>query len=294
MSTHSKNINILIKIDKREAHSKKKNNKKYKFDLIDLLTSSFEDIKIKNVDVSISIETMELGDIEIDLTDNDGNITDRLVIIERKTLNDLISSINDGRYREQKVRLLENAHKFINTPMYIIEELVQYAGKSKVTINSNAKGSETHMSKLMAAVTNTLLRDKLQVLMTKSLIGTVDLIISMVKSYGNHLDKIMVSKDKTSDKIVSKERKEKSLTESKKKFMDADLCYKQMLMSITGVSYEKANNIMDKYGTMQKLIMVYENTEESKRPLLLSKIDINGRKLGPVLSKRIYSVLYDT
>ena len=60
--------------------------------------------------IYISKEQLELGDIRI--------ISDNIdFIYERKTMNDLLSSIKDGRYKEQKHRLLSN-HKNIN---YIIE-----------------------------------------------------------------------------------------------------------------------------------------------------------------------------
>jgi len=51
----------------------------------------------------IEISTLDIGDIHI--CDNSNNI---LVIFERKTIPDLLSSIKDGRYSEQSLRLSEN------------------------------------------------------------------------------------------------------------------------------------------------------------------------------------------
>ena len=51
----------------------------------------------------IEITTLDIGDIHI--CDDSNNI---LVIFERKTIPDLLSSIKDGRYSEQSLRLSEN------------------------------------------------------------------------------------------------------------------------------------------------------------------------------------------
>ena len=51
-------------------------------------------------EIHIKVEMLPLGDIIIsDDEDND------LIIIERKSINDLIASIKDGRYEEQSYRL---------------------------------------------------------------------------------------------------------------------------------------------------------------------------------------------
>ena len=56
----------------------------------------------------ISYENLELGDI---LVKYDNEL---LLIIERKTLSDLASSVKDGRYKQQKIRLLNNFPKHKN------------------------------------------------------------------------------------------------------------------------------------------------------------------------------------
>lgn len=93
---------MIIKIDYREKELEeiilniKNNNKKY------------DNIKIKR-------ENLYLGDII--LCDNNNN---EVVIIERKKLNDLASSICDGRYKDQSQRLEEcNLHN--HNIFYLIE-----------------------------------------------------------------------------------------------------------------------------------------------------------------------------
>lgn len=75
---------MLIKLDYRE-------NK-----LIQLCNAYIEDSQ----DIKVVSENLPLGDAII--CDNEGN---EKIIIERKSLNDLASSIRDGRYKEQSYRL---------------------------------------------------------------------------------------------------------------------------------------------------------------------------------------------
>ena len=52
--------------------------------------------------IPISFQSLDIGDIQL-VSQSDNSIQ---YIIERKSISDLYSSINDGRYREQKARLL--------------------------------------------------------------------------------------------------------------------------------------------------------------------------------------------
>jgi len=76
---------MFIKVDNRETEVLNK---------INYLINSTELLK----DIKVIVECLPLGDFII----NDGEKD--IIIIERKTLNDLSSSIKDGRYEEQSYR----------------------------------------------------------------------------------------------------------------------------------------------------------------------------------------------
>jgi len=78
-----------------------------------------------NISNNISFQTsnLDLGDIHI--CDDDDNI---ILIFERKTVNDLMSSIKDGRYKEQSYRL--NALDTHNHSIIYIIEGTMYNGNS--------------------------------------------------------------------------------------------------------------------------------------------------------------------
>ena len=73
--------------------------------------------------IDISVERLDLGDISI------WNEGEELLLLERKGLNDLASSITDGRYAEQSYRLNGNSLHNHNI-VYLIEgNISNYTGK---------------------------------------------------------------------------------------------------------------------------------------------------------------------
>lgn len=94
---------MLIKIDNREQN------------LIQLVNSLIETLPSYK-DIKVSVETLPLGDIIICHPEKEED----LVIIERKSINDLFSSIKDGRYEEQSFRLNGLEHPNHNI-IYLIE-----------------------------------------------------------------------------------------------------------------------------------------------------------------------------
>jgi crossover junction endonuclease MUS81 len=70
---------------------------------------------LDKMEIPYTVETLDVGDIHI--CDKEDNI---LLLIERKTIPDLASSITDGRYKEQSQRLQHHSCPNHNI-MYIIE-----------------------------------------------------------------------------------------------------------------------------------------------------------------------------
>ena len=88
--------------------------------------------------IKIKVENLKLGDIIIS-HDGDGNGGNELFLFERKSLNDLASSIKDGRYVEQSFRLDGYESVPNHNIVYIIEgdlskwkENAKYCCKSRV------------------------------------------------------------------------------------------------------------------------------------------------------------------
>ena len=91
---------LLIKVDFREK------------DLIALLQLKLMNDSNDNNDISnnnsikLKVDNLKIGDVAfIEIDKNENEIGDELLLLERKSLNDLASSIKDGRYAEQSFRL---------------------------------------------------------------------------------------------------------------------------------------------------------------------------------------------
>ncbi|CAG0925269.1 unnamed protein product [Notodromas monacha] len=71
-----------------------------------------------------------------------------------------------------------------------------------------------------------------------------------------------------------------------------------ILMQVPGCTYEIAKTVADEYPSMRLLFQAYDNCEETQRRMLLANLvfrtgpesQARGRRVGPVLSERIYNV----
>ena len=119
---------MLIKVDVREAELIKI------FETLIVTIPIFKDLKIQ-------LESLPLGDIII--FDEERNVD--LLILERKSISDLLASIKDGRYEEQSYRL-----NGLNQPnhniMYIIEGDVNSQHQFKGNYFKNKFSGSTNSS----------------------------------------------------------------------------------------------------------------------------------------------------
>lgn len=67
------------------------------------------------------VKQLPIGDIWLGTTDVSGFAAGGCVIVERKTVRDFEASVLDGRYREQRIRLMAYCQEVGAVPMYVIE-----------------------------------------------------------------------------------------------------------------------------------------------------------------------------
>lgn len=82
----------------------------------ELYEKSYSIVQANNTYVVLSKEVLPLGDIFITTDENK-----HVMLIERKTLQDLLASIKDGRYEEQSYRLTHSSGLPPHSILYIIE-----------------------------------------------------------------------------------------------------------------------------------------------------------------------------
>ena len=206
-------------------------------------------------DIKYNTSVLDIGDIHI--LHNDKPV----YVIERKAKTDLDASIKDGRYKEQKHRLLQSGCRII----YLIEDL-----KWRST-DKSAKSRVWH------AMTNTIVRDNCNVFQTKNIKDTVYFLQSLAWSIDQHYDTDINTH--TTEDIIKVDIKTKHVTPEK--------WWMYSLSLIKGVSLDMAKVITDNYATKELLALAYNEKGE----YAISDIAYRKRKIGKQLSKRIYTYI---
>lgn len=207
---------------------------------------------ISSSSINYSIVNLEVGDFVF-------KIGEKIVlIIERKTTRDLLSSITDGRFRDQKTRLT-----MTNAPICYIIEDEKNSGDLEPREKTMYRGS----------IVNLLFKHNFKVLFSESVDETVNLLINIF----NKIQK---------EEILSNGSDGSGILVSKSKLI-ADNMFVSQLCLIKGVSKPIAEVVVEKYKSPRELIHAYE-TEIRDPENLLQDLQIGKRKLGKVLSKKIY------
>jgi ERCC4-type nuclease len=231
-------------------------------DVIISLISDYEVIR-KNLDV---------GDFAI-LDDNDTI----LVVLERKTCKDMASSLGDGRYREQKIRL-QNSEAPIKG--YILEGIFSPDG---IKISPTRMVTYDTYNSIILGLS---IRDKLLVYQTLDTEATGKLLNQLLKKLPDYLGRIGSPVDTVNSgstqirKVNYDEELIKSVSTIRKKNMTPQVCYLSQLCQIPGVSHKIATHICEAYPNMRTLIL--EGNLDN-----LTNISLGKRKIGKVLAKRI-------
>lgn len=217
-----------------------------------LLEIDYREKKILSLISGINTQStnLEVGDF---LFKNE----DPILIIERKTISDLMSSIIDGRFRDQKQRLA-----LTNLPVCFIIE--------KDSFQMNDK----HRTMYRGSIVNLLFKHSYKVLHSNSPSETVDILTTIY------------NKIKKGD--ISFEQSTLLPEFNSKSKLVSDNMFVSQLCLIKGISKGIAKQIVEKYRSPKDLLNAYETGLESPEELLSNLILQNGKRLGSVLSKRIY------
>jgi crossover junction endonuclease MUS81 len=151
---------LLIKVDFREK------------DLIALLQlKMMNDTKDNDNPIKLKVDNLKIGDVAfVEIDKNENEIGDELLLFERKSLNDLASSIKDGRYAEQSFRLDGYEAVPNHNIVYLIEgDLSRYRENQFSRINKNT---------LLSSMFSILYYKGFSVVRTMNVLETCDLVWS--------------------------------------------------------------------------------------------------------------------
>lgn len=201
-------------------------------------------------------EQLSVGDIWIG-KDQEGGL-----VIERKTTADFEASILDGRYREQRTRLLAYCSEKKARPMYIIEQGLK--GRTR-TLQPQA---------LQKMLNRLMLRYGVSVWLTESIEDTVKTIHILEAQFKDD-PKVFVADTLSYTDVMHTNKKDN--TGEPKVF--AVGCLQQC----PGVSVKAASALLEAFGTLKS---VMEQTEDS-----LANIKVGERRFGPAASKKLLALL---
>lgn len=233
-------IEYILKLDIRES------------DLIDKIPKMLEDNKIENVKIINC--SLDIGDIIIE-----NNKEEELIIIERKTINDLASSIQDGRYNEQSLRL-NSTDVHNHNIYYIIEGSVEkyknnYSRIKKDTIYSSIFSLNYYKGFSVIRSDNTDETATILVKILKKMLRD-----TTKKGYYNN-----IKQEKIDIQNKSQPQYSDVIKRVKKENIKPNNIGSIILSQIPGISKKISSIIMEKYGSLYELmIILHENPNALK------------------------------
>ena len=232
---------MLIKLDNREGK------------LID---------EFKNKNINVNIAQLSVGDIIIE-----DNNEEPLIIFERKSLNDLASSIMDGRYSEQSFRLNENSLHNHNI-IYLIEgDLETYKAKIKRITKDVIENTIVSLQYFKGFT----------VIKSKDIEETCKIITTFFNKIKKE-NKPGFYKNSTLDNVDNTTKDYCSVIKSKvnkKDHITVDNIHCIMLQQIPDINYKTASAILNNYKNIFNLVKALE---EDNNVLDNFKMESNGKE----------------
>lgn len=215
---------------------------------------------------NIPTRNLPVGDIWIGLSGE--NVLPGGLVIERKAVADLEASIKDGRYREQRLRLLAHCQETGARPLYIIEGNLDRLNATRFQGNTLRK----FLHRLQ-------IRYGVPVIQTESLESTAS-ICSVL------LDQWTADKDVFKAEDGAKKDYATSVTIHKRGNKEDPRVFASMvLQQCPGVSAAIAKAILDKGGG---LTGAWALSEKDMAAIQVTE----KRKVGPAIAKRLWTLLH--
>jgi crossover junction endonuclease MUS81 len=200
---------------------------------------------INTGDISIQSEVLILGDVIIK---NDQD--EIIIIIERKTYQDLLSSIRDGRYNEQSHRLIHSSGLHTHNILYLIEGIM-----SQIT-------SPTDKTLIYSSITSINHYKGMSIFHTPNVSESGDFILAMaIKMERNNKKKLHSCFTITTTTTINQENITGIIPYSsvvkkvKKENVTPENIGELILCQIPSISSVTAVAIMTKYHTINNLLV---------------------------------------
>lgn len=197
--------------------------------------------------VSYSVDSLNVGDIHIGYGDD-------TYIFERKTLADLSQSVKDGRWHEQKQRMLSMTTS--SRLCYIIEGCFDFV----TNISFNGLTNDAFIGCIM----NTLFRDNIKIVQTKHIGDTIHFVERLLKRISKNPETYYTGDEK--DVVPGSQSYVPNVVKVKKKDnIDEEMCFLMQLCCIPSISYKTAERLSKHLGVtnMSELVKQLSSNENS-------------------------------
>jgi len=203
--------------------------------------------------VDIEVKQLSVGDIWI------GDL-----IIERKSIRDLEASILDGRYREQRGRILAYCQENKTQPMYILEGgLHSHTGRLQT-------------SAIMKFINRLIFHYQIPVVQTSSIKETAELLRAITEQQQEKPESLQRKTElvKVADGFHTQK---KCNAQDPKQFSIASLS------QCPGVSVKMAESLVTAFGSLKGVMDASVKDIEN--------VKVGTRKVGPVVAGRLHGLL---
>jgi ERCC4-type nuclease len=225
------------------------------------LTAIFEGSAV----VALERAQMDLGDVRV-------VTASQTLVIERKTFQDLVSSILDGRWQEQKIRLLAERERREDFRFYYLietENVPHYTAKTRNFVNQNA----------YAALIN----------------GTTehDIPVHFVANTADAARHVERAAESLRRFVVQPKRCEgqggysKFVKHASKSANKAEEPAQVMLSAVAGVGGKRAHALLSTFGSVGHIVDALREGRDAQ----LADVKLNDRRLGPAVAGKLRKAL---
>lgn len=213
-----------------------------------------------------TVKQLLVADVWIGVDPDSKSSLSEGIIAERKSIADLEASILDGRYREQRGRILSYCQENNTRPLYILEGSL------------SSTSGRLEKSAIIKFINRLILHYQIAVIRTSSVQETAEVIKALDQQW-NEVDPQKSIKKKTdSVKVTDGLHIQKKVNASDHKQF-AISC----LAQCPGVSVKMAEALFDTFGSLKGVIEAPVKDMEV--------VKVGTRKVGPVVSKRLSEIL---
>lgn len=209
-------------------------------------------------------EQLDVGDVQIRFGSG------MLILIERKTCADMAASLKDGRYKEQKARILSCV------PSRHVIYILEGAPSQHTLLISDFSIHGLKPSVISGMMIHTMLRDGVHIINVANTRETAAWVWAIALKCFINPEKISCNEEKKDYLHQVKTKKISNIT--------PDNCYIMQLCQVPGISITIAREISKKYNTMFLLLTTLSQlSDENSRIKCLNEIDMVGKKKARTL-----------